>query len=171
MRNIMKLFAAKLRSRRGFTMVETLLYLGILIILITVLTQVFVALIDVQLETQTASPVEQDGGVALSRIEYDVSRASSITSPDLGFTSNTLEVVVDGVTYNYSILNGDLILTDSQGSDSLNSTESVFSNFTVTRSGNANGKNLIDVSFRVMGVAQKTKGPEIRDFSTTVGLR
>src|SRR3990172_6790072 len=47
-------------SRRGFTIIELILYMGMLSILLAVLSQIFVSILNVQLESQSSSSIEQD---------------------------------------------------------------------------------------------------------------
>src|SRR3989344_9090196 len=72
---------------RGVTLIELLLYMGLLALFLLVLTDIFVAITSVRTETETTSAVEQDGRFIISRLAYDVSRADSISiPPQLGQT-------------------------------------------------------------------------------------
>jgi len=160
---------------KGFTLVELLLYMGLLTILLSVLTAIFVSALDVQLESQATSAVEQDGNFILARLAYDIRRASIINIPStngLPPTSN-FEIVVDGVNYNYSTDGSDnLVLTNNLGTNNLNSYGSRILGLSVIRLGNTGGvEDTLKISFTVTSRAQRVSGPETRNFKTTLSLR
>ena len=67
--------------KRAFTIIELLIYMGLLAGLITILGTVLSQVIDVQLESQAISAVEQDGRFILARLNYDLHRVASVTTP------------------------------------------------------------------------------------------
>jgi len=58
--------------KRGFTLIEILIYMGLMAALIIVLTNVFVTVLETQLESSSTSVVEIDGRYLLSRLIYDI---------------------------------------------------------------------------------------------------
>ncbi len=156
----------------GFTIVELLVYAGILTIFLYVLTNIFTAVIDMQLESETESAVIQDGNYILSRLGYDMNRASAIVLPaGLGDQTDTLILTIGGSNYTYALTTGNLVLTDAIGSGSLNSYGTTVSNLTFRRYGNVNGKNSISIAFTLTSTTQRPSGPQSRDYQTTLGLR
>lgn len=163
-----------LRSKKGFTLVELLLYLGIFSILLTVTLQMFGSVFEFQLESQAVSSVDVDGKFVINRFNYDVSKASSITLPaTLGATGSALTIVVNSQSLTYSLSNGDINLNNaSTGTiDQLNSTETTASNLSFTRLEGSAGKDLIQMSFTLTSEVTQRKGKEVRSFQTTGGLR
>lgn len=159
-------------SCRGFTVVELILYMGILTILLTVLTEVFGSILDTQLESQAVSSVEQDARFILSRLTYDIMNAQSITTPiNLGDQTQTLQLTKSGIDYTYSVAGGNFSLTDNFGTDQLNSFDSTISNLSFTRLGASSGKPTITIEFTLTSLTRQAKGPETKSFQTTVGLR
>jgi Tfp pilus assembly protein PilW len=71
----------KVRNQDGFTIVELLIYMGLLVIMIVIFTQIFVSILDNQLRSTNTSNVADDGRYIYSRFIYDVNRADSIASP------------------------------------------------------------------------------------------
>src|SRR4030042_5852170 len=69
------------KFQKGFTLVEILLYMGLLAILLVVLTEILVSILAVKIEFEATSSVEQDSRFLLSRLFYDINRASAITTP------------------------------------------------------------------------------------------
>lgn len=158
--------------KKGFTIIELIIYMGLMAIFLVVLTEIFLSVLDVQTESQQNSSVEQDGKFILARLNYDISQASSITSPTLGQASSSATIVEGGVNYTYDGTSGNnLVLVNNQGSNQLNSAGSSTSNVVFTHLGNVGGKNSLQVKFRLTSTASRNAGKEIRDFETTLGLR
>lgn len=165
---------ARMTARSGFTLVELLIYIGIMSILFTILAQIFSSIIDVQLESEANSAVQQEGRFILSRFTYDIHRANTIVTPGaLGGQSNSLQLTINGVNYTYALVSGNLQLTNALGTNNLNGPDISVSNLSFTRLGNsvANAKNTIQISYTVTSKVVRPKGPETKDFQTTIGIR
>lgn len=162
---------SKTKFSKGFTLVELLLYMGIFTILLTVITTIFTQSIDTQLESQATSSVEQDGRYILAKLIYDINRASSITSPTLGNSASSLQIVVNGVTQTYQLSSGNLTITDSNGTNNLNGFDTSISNLSFRQLGNVGGKNSIRINFTASSITERNTGPEVRDYETTAGIR
>lgn len=146
------------------------MYMGLVTILITILTSIFLTALETQLASQASSSSLTTGRFFLTRLEYDLRRASSVTSPvTLGEASPSLAIVVDGNTLIYSQDSGNLTLTIAGDTRVLNDVGTVISNLEFTRLGNAGGKATILVTLTVMG--NESHPPEIRSFETAIGLR
>lgn len=151
----------------GFTLVEMLLYMGLLSMFLVVLTGIFFSIIDVQLSSQATSVVQQDGQYLLVKLAADIQRADSITTPlNLGDTSTSLDLVISGVNHNYALNNGRLELTDDMGSYSMSSDGVSVSQLSFQRLGNVGGINTIKFGFTMDQTGTRT-----RNFQTTIGLR
>jgi type II secretory pathway pseudopilin PulG len=143
------------KRAHGFTLIELILYIGLLSSLIVVMSQIFIAILNVKLESGSVSVVQQDGTYIQSRIAYDVRRASRILSPAIGQTGSVLSltIVENGVdkTYSYSVSGSTLVLSDGTSTDNLEGTRSAISQFQVTRVGNSatisDAKDTVDVRF------------------------
>ncbi len=160
------------KRKKGLSIVELIIYMGLLSILLVVLTDVFVSIIDVRKESEAVSAVEQDGNYILARLFYDVSRASSISTPaSLGASTSSLLITIGGVNYTYSLNGSNLQLVNNNGTDVLNSINTTVSSPTFLRIGNSGGKNTIQISFTVSSVTQRNHGPETKTYQTSVGLR
>lgn len=145
--------------KKGFTLVELLLYMALLGVFLVVLTNALVASLQSQLESASTSLVDIDSRFILSRLAYDVSHAASISLPvGEGQTATSLELS----SGTYSVVNNNLILNGNQ----LNSYDSSVSGFSVTRVGNgANKKDTVIIDFTV------TSADLSRSYETTLGLR
>lgn len=163
------------RRRAGFTLIEIIIYMALLAIFLLTLTDIFVSILDVQLESDATSAVEQDGRFILSRMAYDIPHASSIeTPPQIGQTRSNLRMTIGGVTYEYAENGGNLQLINDLGTNSLNSSESVISNPSFQRIANSavsGTKDTIKIQFTITSKTERTGGPEVRIFQTTIGRR
>ncbi len=162
--------------KKGFTLVEMLIYMGLLTIFLAVIGTIFFSIIDLQLESQATSSVSESGRYLLSRISYDVHRAQSITTPaSPGLSSPSLVLSIGGVTYTYAEVAGTpafLQLTAGGLVDALTGSDAQISNFSATRVGNASGKNSLKVSFTLESVTTSlSQKHETKDYSTTITLR
>lgn len=162
----------KLLTKKGFTLVELLIFMGIFSVFILILTDIFVSVLDVQTESESISAVEQDGRFILSRLIYDVERSQSLNLPvNIGDTSDTLQTVIDGINYLYRLSGSDLILENDEGINKLNSFDSNVSSINFKRLGNMSGKNTIKINFTLTSKAERKSGPEVKNFETTIGIR
>lgn len=158
--------------RQGFTIVELLVYLGIFAILITAMTQIFVSIIDTQLESEANSSVAQEGQFLYSRLIYDIHNASAIVAPaTLGQSGSTLTLTLGGTNYTYNLNGTTLEVTNGLQTYALSGYDTNISNVQFHRLGNVGGKHTVRITFTV-GSKTVTKGSqEIRSFQTTAGLR
>lgn len=167
-----------MKKQSGFTLIELLIYMGILSILLLILVQLFGSVIDVQIESQTTSIINQDGAFLLNRLSYDINRADDISSPNLlGIQDQSLQLSVNGSLYTYSVANGTLNLLNgsTNATDALTSADNKISDFHITRLGNtidgAPGKQTVQISFTLESKSDIQKGEQPQTFQTTVGLR
>ena len=166
MKNIKKL-------KKGFTLVELIIYFSILSVFILILTDILVSVIDAQLSTQSTSAVAQDGRYIYARITYDINRAQSVSVPaNLGDTSNSLVLNISGTTYTYTLNGESLQITDPTGTYSLTGSDTKLSNLQFKRIGNVNGKHTFQFTFTVTGTIPLPGGRiDSEAFQTTAGLR
>jgi hypothetical protein len=159
--------------KRAFTFIEMLIYIGLVSVFLVILSGMFGAILDMQLESRAGSAVDQDAQYLLARMEYDVRRASDIVSPSVsGEVADSLTLTIGSDTYIYSLTGGKLQLTVSGQSHILNSFDCLTSDFSVTRIGYDTEKPSIRISFNLQSVAVSlTQQPQIRSYQTTVGLR
>lgn len=159
-------------KQKGFTLIETVIYMGILLTLLLALTQIFNSSLDVQLESEGVSSIEQDGRFILSRLYYDVLASQSVTTPaTLGAQTNTIKIIKNATTYTYTITGNDLTISDEITTDPLNSFDTTVSALTATRIGSPSGKPTLQIKFTLTGKAQRPGVVETKSFQTTVGTR
>lgn len=160
------------KKRGGFTLVELLIYMGILSILMYVLSDILFSIINVQLSTQSNSLVTQDGRYIYTRLTYDINRAQSVSQPaNLGDSATSIQLVVNATNYSYSLNSGALQISDGSGTYVLNSPDTTISNLRFDRIGNVNGKHTFQINFTITSKAQVNSRYDSQVFQTTAGLR
>jgi hypothetical protein len=162
------------RNQRGATLVELLLYMGILFVLIGILTTFFGTALDLQLESEATNSVDRDGQYLLARFNYDFHRADDVSIPIVsGVPGQTLSLSIGGVTYTYSLDGGgNLVYANNLGSFTLNSYDTKLSNVNFTKIANVGGvEDTVKISFTISAVYLQHKGTETKNFQTTIAVR
>ena len=158
--------------RAGFTLVELLLYMGLLILFLLVQTQILTSVLGVRLESEANSAVQQDSRFIIARLIHDVNRAESIVTPATpSAQTNSLALTIDGISYTYSLSGDNLIITNNLGTNNLNSFGTKISGLAFKRLGNAGGKNTVTISFTLTSITEREFGSETRTIRTTSGIR
>lgn len=171
MKKLVAFYYQHKNSRKGFTLVEILLYFALVSLLFIQLTSLFITVLEAKQDAHATSAVERDGQFILARMTYDIQRASSVTTPAaLGDQTSQLALTIDGSSYVYS-LNGSTLELSRDGQAVPLSSQVTISNFTVQRLGNVGDKHSLKIHFTAQSVIQKTSGYESREYETTIGLR
>jgi len=162
----------KTKSNHGNTLIELLMYMGIFIILLAILLEMFGSVIDQQLTTEATSSVQEDGQYILTRLTYDIQRAQSISVPaNTGDTSSSLQLVINGTPFTYSTASNNLQIITSGNTDVLNGYDTTVSNLSFKRLGTSNSKPEITFTYIVTSKVIKHNNPETQTYTTTVGTR
>lgn len=165
-------FTHDLRSRQGFTLIELVIYMGIISMLLVVFMDILSASFSTQLSSQSTSEVVQDGRFIYTKLIYDINRASSVSIPaSLGDTSSTLTAIINGTTHAYALSSGNLQITDPSGYYALNSSDTTVSNLQFQRIGNVNGKHTFRINYVITGKINLSGRYDTKNFQTTAGLR
>ncbi len=161
-------------TKKGFTLIELILYMGMFSVILLVLSALFTAIIDTQLDVEATSAVEADSKFVASRLMYDIQRAESITTPaSLGGQGSSLTLVVDGTVFVYSLQNQNLLLTVGSDSQQLNGEGSSVTDLTFTRLGNAGSgaKPAVRTQITFESTVAQPQDPETKTVDITIGLR
>ena len=160
-------------KKSGFTIIELLIYIALLSGFILILGQLFFSILDTQLESQANSAVDSEGQYLLARLDYDIRRASSLTTPaTLGQSGSVLTLNIGGTAYTYSLTGSNLELTVSGNALPLNSQNIFVTGFTVRRLGNpdpAKPSVLIDISISSQTVSLRQTS-QSRNYQISVNL-
>lgn len=159
-------------TNKGVTLVELLIYLGLSIVMLVVLSELFIGILNESVETQNYSATQTDGRYIMGRLRGAISNASLVSVPaNLGDASDHLELVVDGVTQRYYISNDKLYLNDGTGDYLISHLDSSITGVSFTRTGNAGGKPVIDIEFTSSTGVSETAQYESQTFKGAGGLR
>ncbi len=155
------------RHQAGFSILELLIYMGVSAFLLGSLTQIFVLISRLRLDTQASSELQQDGMFLLSRMSYDLARSGTITTPALGSQGAILQT--DMIKYSLDA-NNHIQITDLSGSDMISGYDTTVSglNFLHLKSGS---KDNVQVSFTLTSKVVKAGGSQTKQFITTIGTR
>lgn len=159
-------------NRSGFTLVELIIYMGLLAMLVLIFTEIFTSVVDNQLSSSNTSNVSGDGRYIYSRFVYDVARAQSITDPSVfASPSSTMTLLINGENYTYQLDNGDLSIEAPSGTFQLNSQGTTISNLTFSKVGSASARSTVQLNFTVTGDVDSGGIFDQKNFQTTAGLR
>lgn len=159
-------------NNKGLTLVELVIYMGILSLLLVVFIDMFALLVNRQLETESLSAVQQDENYLLSRLGYEFGRASSITLPiSPGSPSAQLRLIIEGEQYDLFSIANELLASSSGKLIALNSNNTSISNLSFQRLGSGDQKDVVQVAFDISSAVKKQSGFEVTHFSSTFGIR
>ena len=112
------------KYQKGVTIVELIVYIGLLSIFMLVLVDVFVTILNSKLESESTSTLNQDTRYIYSKIAYDVENTGSFTVP------NPTKLVIG--TDTYSLVGSDLMLNSIK----LNGLDTKIDSINFTKIGN-----------------------------------
>ncbi|MFH0863542.1 MAG: hypothetical protein V1858_00425 [Candidatus Gottesmanbacteria bacterium] len=160
--------------KKAFTLIELIIFMGIFSILIFVLTDIFIISLKTKTSAESTAVINQDGRFIFAKLAADINNANSISSPALGTSSSTLDIILYGVpeTISLNSSTGNIELTAGGNTYVLNSVNSQITNLTFTRLGNddVDSKNTIKIDLELHS-RQIVNNTEIINLRTTVGLR
>lgn len=157
-----------IKNKRGFTLVEMLIVIGIMSILVVILSEVFGSILTTKIRSEATTALAQDSRYLLSRFYYDISRASDITSP----TGSTLSLTIGGTSYVYALDGTTLTLTVGGASpQALSSVGTQITTLDFTRT-DLGVKKGVQVHLIIAPSAGLPGGANLsRELTTTVALR
>lgn len=160
-----KLQITKKQITKGVTIVELLVYMGLLFSFLIIMTDIFVAGFNFRLSSESASTIRQDSQFILSKLFSDFSESQVISEPSaLGGTSPTL--ILDNITYT---LSGNNL---ARNGVIINGPDTQIQNLSFIRTGNIGGVPAIQISFDIVSRITKQGGNIEREtIQTTLGLR
>lgn len=148
-----------MNTKRGFTMMELLVVMGILAVLVVVMTEMLHSVLAMRLQSEAMSAVDADMRYTTSRLQYDLARASAINLPTVGASGSTLELTIDGITYVYTVEAGKLYLTVGTGvPEVIHGSGSMVTQATFTRLNDMGGKQSVAVTLAMQAITQLEGG-------------
>jgi hypothetical protein len=159
--------------KKGFTIVELVIYMGLMATFLVIMGGIFFSILDLQLESKASSDVQQDGQFILSRLGYDIRRATAVTVPAVaGQTGTSLTLTIGGASFAYAVVGGDLQMTTGGVTSNLTSFGSEISNFSIMRLGNVGGLPSLKIGFTLSSRDTTLRqAKEIKSYEETLTLR
>ncbi|OGG52891.1 hypothetical protein A3H16_03435 [Candidatus Kaiserbacteria bacterium RIFCSPLOWO2_12_FULL_53_8] len=160
-------------SCKGFTMIETLVYLALYAIIMTGLLSAVYSLIESSVHNQTVAMVEEEGNFLAGKIEWALSNAREILAPSS--SGSTLSVTTfDGSPITIGLTGGDMRIQEaSNPAHILNNTNVSITNLSFTHArASSDGINpeSIESSFTIFATTSSGRFLS-RAFSTLKYLR
>jgi len=126
--------------QKGYTLIELLLYIGILGFLLTAITFFLGPIVDSRVKNQTIAKIDTEGALLMDQITQTIRNATSITTPAAASSGPSLSLVVPTGTLSPSIFDvaGNSILgfnTDGGTTDSSDQNTISITQFTASTSG------------------------------------
>lgn len=160
-----------MKNQNGLTLIETLIYMGLLSIILVVLTEVLYSTLDAFLESRSYTSLQQDSQFILTKLANDIKAASSVTTPaSIGGSGGTLEIIIDGDSHNYLVSSNNLVLTNPLGAFNLNSSDTRVSSISFTRLGTSEVDS-IRINLTIESSVIRNGERESKNFVTTVQTR
>lgn len=170
----MKKISSK-QSEKGTTLIELLLYIGLISLLLTVAVNLFLDLGEFNLAATSQQNINNEANLIVARLTYDIHQATSISSPaNLGDSSSVLIFNAGTDTHTYSLTSGNLQYQSTSSatqSASVNSNRVSVTALSFSRVGNPNGKPTIEVNFTLQNSQPTKQGSLSGTFDTVVGQR
>lgn len=167
----------KTMRTRGFSLLELIIYIGILSLMVVILAGSFVSLTRGRTQSESRVEVESNARFALERISQDIWTASSLVTPILSTASSTLSLSVAGTSVVYDVVNGVLRRTVNAGTaEALTSSRVVVDPPTFTRLENYQSTLLatttsVQVSMTVRSASAAPESVYSTTLRSTIDLR
>jgi hypothetical protein len=158
----------KLSQLFGFTLVEVLIYMGLLTGFLLVISAVFSITISTQTDVVQSQQIDQDTQYLIAKIQYEVQNADSITTPAAnGDTASSFAIVSSGTTYTYFVEDDQLKVSDGIEENVLTSPDVRVTSLDILRLGNTYGLSALSFDLTIQNILNN----ESRPLHFSVGLR
>jgi len=164
------IFSKKEACNRGFTLLELLLYLGLAAAVLSVISGLFLMLLQARIKNQTIREVEQQGAQIVNLVTQTVRNSQEINAPQKGQTGEQLSLKVDDANRTptiFSFSSGTLYMTEgAQSSIALSSSKITISNLTFSDLSLDNTPGTIRIQFTISHKNEASRNEY--DYSQTI---
>jgi hypothetical protein len=162
-----------MKHKKGISIVEFLVYMGLVAAFLVVTTEILFQATDNKLETEGTVAVAREGEFILNRLGYDILRSTSVVSPNLpGVSSSELSLNISGTTYRYFVLNNVLRLQVDSDTQDISGFGSQVTGFTATYLETGSAKPTVQLTFTLTSrVVALDQGTQVRTYATSYTLR
>ncbi len=163
-------------SKKGTSLIELILYLGLLSIVLIIATDIMFRTSEFSLQSAAGNDLQDDARFIVSRFSYDIRRSNSISLPaSLGDSSVTLILSIGSETHTYTLNSFNLEYQETVGPNTqtgnLNSNRTKVNSLSFERLGSVDGNPTMKVMFELEGTTAKKGGPDQKTFETVVSQR
>lgn len=156
----------------GFTLVELLLYMGLSMILLVIISGLLVSTLSIRNESVKTSSLEREGRYVMARLSHDIYSAQDIIEPAvIGESSDTLQLLIDSELFSYRIIDGKLYLINDSGTHLMNGEATNVTSLNITRLGNEGGVGTVEILLTVQSQIVSEGKIENRDYKTVATTR
>lgn len=142
-----------LQQRRGFTLLEVVLYSAIVSLIVFSITTSLVILLQTREKSQTLLNLKEEGSHVLQTIVRSIENARGINSPAAGGSAATLSLTMTNGAANPTVFQqsgGAMMISEGSGGNvSLTSSKMIISNLTFTNVSAAGTPGIIRVQFTI----------------------
>lgn len=155
------------KYEKGVTLVEVLLYLGLLVVFITAAVGLYGSTVTAETRNRAANEVEDQGMLILNRIRSELGSAETISAPATGSSGSTLTFSkYNGDQIEFTLSGNDATISRNSGTPVVINSSSVSVNsltFTDNSSGTPNHVNIeLSVSHANPSVPEKEYSADLR---------
>lgn len=160
-------------KRTGSTVVELILYMGLLSVFLLMLFELYGQVLSNQTRSASVSLVQQNANFVLNKLTHDIRQADSIISPaGIGASSSVIVLRNGGLNQSYQVINHRLVFgPDIATASALNDADTRISNFRAIRVGNPDGKNTLILDFTVESILAENSGTRLLNIHTATTTR
>lgn len=156
----------------GFTLVELIVYMGLFMGFLALLSGVLVSTLQSQQQSIETARIEQDSHYLFSRLNYDINRAEELLVPfENGDIQPSLTLSTGEEEISYLLENERLKIVTNTSADVLTSPGIAVKQFQVRRLGNEEGFPSIKIRIDLESKYGDREFPESRQLNYTFGLR
>lgn len=160
------------RLERGFTLVELLIYTGILAVVLSVTLGLFFQSRTIETQVTENQEVDRNARIAFLEMTQTIRGATSVTTPVLGDSAASLALNSNAISYSVSG-SGVLQKTDSSGTYNITGSGVTIQNLTFTTRGEVGKQPTVSISFTLRSntIVHPQSTYISRAYQTTVQLR
>lgn len=162
----------RLHRNRGFTLIELIIYSGILVIVLTFTGEYLYSIGQARINNTARVEVAQAAQLIINKTKSDVVNSLAITNPIESESSPSLSLSTDERQITYSLVGNDLIRNIDDNADKLNSDQVILSNVSFNKIANPGGAVTVQMRFTLTSLAQLSGGRNVQEsFQTTFSQR
>lgn len=158
-------------NQKGFTLIETIIYMGILVVILLIVTNLLIASSSFSQEETARLEIQKNGRFAIERIIRDLQASQAVNIPDTSVPTNHL-VISNPTQITYNISNNRLVRVDSTSTENVTDNQVKIDSLSFSRIENSGGRATIKMDLTVNYIGQVEGNRNIsQKFSTTYSLK